>query len=610
MTLFFEELKRRNVFRVGAIYVVTGWLLIQVAETIFPLFDYGDTPTRILVVVLAIGFVPALVLAWVFELTPDGLKRDADVDRSQSVAPQTGKQLDRLIMVVLALGIAYFAFDKFVLDPARDVELAESARQEGRSQALVKSYGANSIAVLAFDDMSPGGDQEYLSDGIAEELLNLLARIPELRVISRSSAFSFKGKGIALPEIAKQLNVAHILEGSVRKAGNRIRITAQLIDAHSDTHIWSESYDRELEDIFAIQDEIAAALVEKLEITLLKPAPLATRTDPEAYALYLQALYAWRGRSTEGHAEALALLQKAVVLDPSYANAWGLMSVIYAGEEKVRLMPLEEAAPLARRAARTALELDPANGIAHGTIAALALYVDRDLAAAARHAEAALASGRHDPETINNAGWIAKNLGRLDLAARIWEYGVSMDPNHVSHYWQLGVVNMYQERYEAAIDRLRTAIRLDPDYAKSYGILALELFSAGEIEEAWQVLEKEPWVAMRLMEEVIFHEAAGEREQSDQAMNALLHEARPGTVWVMFGYVFRGENEAALDWLEGNVDHIAIGWLAETLNLPALAEIQEHPRFQRVLHQMGISKEQLAAIPFNVKFDEHGRIVQ
>ena len=255
---FLKELKRRNVLRVGAAYVVGSWLLIQVAETIFPLFGYGDTPARMVVIVLAIAFIPSLIFSWAFEITPEGLKRDADVDRDLSVIQTTGKKLDRIILVVLALALAYFAFDKFVLDPARDaVELAtatQEAHQEGRSEALVDSYGDKSIAVLPFVNMSSDPEQEYFSDGISEELLNLLAKIPELRVISRSSSFAFKGGKIDIPTVAKKLNVAHVLEGSVRKAGNQVRITAQLIDARTDTHLWSETYDRELANIFAVQD--------------------------------------------------------------------------------------------------------------------------------------------------------------------------------------------------------------------------------------------------------------------------------------------------------------------------------------------------------------------
>jgi TolB-like protein len=299
---FYHELKRRNVFRVGAAYIVAAWLLIQVAETIFPLFGFGDAPARITVILLAIGFPLFLLFSWVFELTPEGLKKEKDIDRTVSVTRKTGKQLDRVIILLLALGLGYFAFDKFVLDPARDAVLVEETAQQTRSDVLVESYGDKSIAVLPFVNMSDDARNEYFSDGISEELLNLLAQIPELRVISRSSSFSFKGKDIAIPEVAKQLNVAHVLEGSVRKAGNRVRITAQLIDGRSDTHLWSDTYDRELDDIFAVQDEIAAAISVALKIKLKLVAgemmqPEAIKTaNTDAYVAYLQGRELIRGR--------------------------------------------------------------------------------------------------------------------------------------------------------------------------------------------------------------------------------------------------------------------------------------------------------------------------
>jgi hypothetical protein len=212
----FAELRRRNVFRVGAAYLVGAWLVIQVVETIFPAFGFGDAAVRIGVTVLAIGLVPVLVFAWAFEITPEGLKLEKDVDRSRSITAQTGKKLDRLIMVALALALGFFAFDKFVLSGSREASIAESARQEGRAEALLESYGDKSIVVLPFADMSPGKDQGYLSDGIAEELLNLLARVPDLRVISRTSAFAFKNKDLEVSDIAERLHVAHALEGSIR----------------------------------------------------------------------------------------------------------------------------------------------------------------------------------------------------------------------------------------------------------------------------------------------------------------------------------------------------------------------------------------------------------
>ena len=304
----FSELKRRNVLRVAVAYLAVAWLLIQIVETLFPVFGLSDALIRLVVILLAIGFPLTLIFSWLYELTPEGLKLERDVDRSRSVAHHTGKKLDRAIIVVLALSLGYFALDKFVLDPARDAIREESVAQQARSEALVESYGDKSIAVLPFVNMSSDAEQEYFSDGISEELLNLLAKIPELRVISRSSSFSYKGKEVSIPIVAEQLNVAHILEGSVRKTGNRVRITAQLIEARSDTHLWSETYDRTLDDIFATQDEIAAEVVEQLKVTLLSnDAPKVRQTDPAAYALFLQARHIRLQGSGEAYEKARQL---------------------------------------------------------------------------------------------------------------------------------------------------------------------------------------------------------------------------------------------------------------------------------------------------------------
>ena len=306
--------------------------MIQVAQTVFPAFGLGATAVRLVIVVLVIGLLPVLIFAWAFEITPEGLKRESEVDRSQSITPQTGKKLDRVIMGVLALALGYFAVDKFVLAPQREQAATEAARAEGRTESLVKSYGDKSIAVLPFVNMSSDKDQEYFSDGISEELLNLLAKIPKLRVISRSSAFSYKGKDVKLAQVAKELNVAHILEGSVRKAGNKVRITAQLIEARSDTHLWSNTWDRELDDIFAVQDEIAAAVVEQLKITLLGEAPKAKEVNPEAYALFLQGRQLRRQSTPEAFEQAIALFQQALAIDPNYAAAWEQLAGVYINQ--------------------------------------------------------------------------------------------------------------------------------------------------------------------------------------------------------------------------------------------------------------------------------------
>src|SRR5262245_45890832 len=271
-TSFFGELKRRNVIRAAVLYAGAAWALAQGIAQLGPSLGMPEWGTRWFIVAACIGFPFWLAFAWFYEFTPEGLKRESEVDRSESITHHTGRKLDFAIIGILALAVVLLLTDRFVMHRGANVPVS-----------------AQSIAVLPFVDMSPNKDQEYFSDGIAEELLNLLAKIEQLRVISRSSAFSFKGKDIELPEIAKRLNVAHILEGSVRMAGNQVRITAQLIDARSDRHLWSETYDRPLDNIFAVQDEIAAAVVEQLKVKLLGAAPKAKVTEPKAYALVLQA---------------------------------------------------------------------------------------------------------------------------------------------------------------------------------------------------------------------------------------------------------------------------------------------------------------------------------
>jgi len=436
---FFAELRRRNVFRVGAAYVVTAWLLIQVAETIFPLFGFDETPARVVVIALAVGFLPALVFAWAFEITPEGLKRESEFARDPSISPQTGKKLDRIIMVVLALALGYFAFDKFVLAPERETaeqeqqaeQLAtatEEARREGRIEALVDSYGDKSIAVLPFVNMSDDPGNEYFSDGISEELLNLLAQIPELRVISRSSAFSYKGKDVKLSQVAMDLDVDHILEGSVRKSGNRVRITVQLIEARSDTHLWSETYDRTLDDIFAVQDEISGEVVSQLKVKLLGDRPQVAETDPKAYTLYLQARDLINHQGDDTIAEAQALLEAALAIDPEYVPAINEMSRSYIVMDTPDEATMEHARQRVRELTQRALSIDPDNGFA--TI--MAGWPDggavNNLEVVAQHLQRGLELNPTDLDSLRVAGIVYTWVGRPERAVTILSYVTARDP--------------------------------------------------------------------------------------------------------------------------------------------------------------------------------------
>jgi TolB-like protein/Tfp pilus assembly protein PilF len=328
---WFSELRNRNVFRVVAAYIVAAWLVIQVAETILPAFGFGDAAVRAAVIVLVIGLIPVTIFSWLFELTPDGLKREGAVDHSHPSAVRGVKRLDRAIIVILTLAVGFFAFDKFVLEPVRQSELELATAERVRSETLTESFGDNSIAVLPFVNMSDDADNEYFSDGMSEEILNLLARVKRLRVISQSSSFSFKGKQFTIPEVARQLNVTFVLEGSVRKFGQQVRITAQLIDARSDSHMWSETYDRTLEDVFAVQDEISAAIVGELKSRLgddIGTAPKASGTSvAAAHDAYLRGRYLLGQRRPGTKAAAVAEFESAISLDPTFAQAQAQLAI-------------------------------------------------------------------------------------------------------------------------------------------------------------------------------------------------------------------------------------------------------------------------------------------
>ena len=456
---FLNELKRRNVLRVGTAYIVSSWLLIQVSETIFPLFGYGDTPARLIVIVLAIAFIPSLIFSWVFEITPEGLKKDADVVRDQSITHVTGKKLDRIILVVLALALAYFAFDKFVLDPTRDAELVEETTQKVRSDVLVESYGDKSIAVLPFVNMSSDPEQEYFSDGISEELLNLLSKIPKMRVISRSSAFSFKGKELDIRTIATQLNVAYILEGSVRKDDNQVRITAQLIEARSDTHLWSETYDRELVNIFKVQDEISVAIIGALKERLgleIEAAPLRmAATNTEAHDAYLRGRYLVVQRTPATIEGAVREFEKAITLDPNYALAHAELAIAtsvlsyYSDQDK------------------------------NDTIVQPQLYVERALALDPKLAEAHAAKGLL---LMQRNAW-----GEAVIAL---EQAIQINPSYsLVHTWMRNTL-VELGRYEDAFSTNEKALILDPLSKPAISNYLQDLIATNRLGDADWELEK------------------------------------------------------------------------------------------------------------------------
>jgi TolB-like protein/cytochrome c-type biogenesis protein CcmH/NrfG len=595
---FVEELKRRNVLRVGLAYVAVSWLLIQVADTIFPAYGLPASKLTILITILGIGFIPAVVLAWVFELTPEGLKKDSDVDRSASIAPATGKKLDRAIIVVLMFALGYFAVDKFVLDPTRDIELIEEATQQGRTQALVDSYGEKSIAVLPFVNMSSDPEQAYFSDGISEELLNLLAKIRELRVISRSSAFSYKGKDIDIPTVAKELNVAHVLEGSVRKSGNKIRITVQLIDARTDTHLWSETYDRTLDDVFVIQDEIAAEVVARLKIELLGSAPVAKKVNPQAFAFYLKARRILDDHNDNAHIiEAESLIEQALELDPDYIPALSELARVYIWGGGAKQLTKEEGKQLARDIVARIEAIDPDDGNSDAWLAWWAFYDDFDFVAGARHLQRALMLNPTDVEYLRDSVPMVMTLGYLDEAVAMAEYVVANDPLCTRCQYYLARAYRLAGRLDEAEAAIRAALILvDPGQYPLDRDLGRVLALKGDPQAALEAFEK----AESLQGIAVAMHDLG-RQAEFEATFSELHEKFgsefPGEVAYVYAWI--GDADAAFEWLdkEFRVNRVA---LSREVRYPVFSGLHDDPRWPALLQDLGMSPEQLAAIDFKV----------
>ena len=408
-----SELRRRNVFRMALLYLGAAWLIMQVADL---LIDRGPLPESIgpiALAVLAIGFPIALVISWFYELTPEGIGLDTNTDEelAESATGFTGRRVDFVIIALLAAAVLVFSYDKW--------SLPEPPQQ--------------SIAVLPFINMSADADNEYFSDGISEELLNVLVKVSTLHVASRTSAFAYKGKDLPLSQIARELNVENILEGSVRKTGNRVRITAQLINANSDKHIWSEIYERELIDIFDIQEEISNNIVDALKVALnigdaaaLKRAQRPTE-NAEAYELYMQGRYAWRLRHEDNILRSIDLFEQAIALDPNFARAYEALASSWAVITVWSAVSRKEALPHFRSNSEKALRLDPSLAEARSTLAE-ALTLVGDWAEALAQFELAIESEPRNPIPHKVFAEILLGMGYWKLALEEILVAYGLDP--------------------------------------------------------------------------------------------------------------------------------------------------------------------------------------
>ncbi|HET7064512.1 MAG TPA: tetratricopeptide repeat protein [Rudaea sp.] len=622
----FEELKRRNVIRMAGLYVVGAWLITQVAGTVLPMFGAPDWIGRSIVALLAIGFVPTLLFSWIYELTPEGLKRESAVDRSASITSVTGRRIDRSITVMLVLALAYFIVDKFVLAPGRNAREIASAVDQANVASAAKgpasSAGAAStsaaaagtaaapsipsidqdpsIAVLPLQDLSQAKDQEYFSDGITEELLDLLAKVPKLRVIARTSSFSYKGKDTPIAEIARALHVAAVLEGSVRKSGEKVRITVQLIRASDSSHLWSETYDRKLDDIFKVQDDIAAAVVDKLRITLLGAVPTAKPVDPRIYPLILQANALAAQNNAAGNKQALALCEQALAVVPGEVRAWDVKALLYFSQTAASELSTEEGVPLIRAAVERALALDPNDAAAHSVAGRVADVYDGDFVSAAAHYQRALSLDPTSSDALYNIAVFLASTGKVDAGITVMRYLVAHDPASARVHYRLGDLLSRARHNDEAITSLRAALALSPQYNGAHNVISASLLAKGDAAGALVEAEAESSETWRAISLPLAYYAVGRKAEADAALSALIAKLEKDASYnIAYIYAFRGEADRAFEWLDKAVQY-KDGGLSEIVYESLFDKIRSDPRWLPLLRKIGRSPEQLAKIEFEV----------
>ncbi len=451
--------------------------------------------------------------------------------------------------------------------------------------------------MLPFVNLSDDPTNVYFSEGLSEELLNLLAAIPELRVTARTSSFSFRGKDLDIPAIGRSLNVANVLEGSVRKSGNRLRITVQLIDVDNGFHLWSETYDRDMDDIFAVQDEIAQAVVGALRVSMLGEPPRARQTDPEAFSAFLYALHFYQQRSRDGYDKAVDYSQRALAIDPDYAPAWNLLGATYSNQALTGQLPYREANEQALAAVEKALEIDPNYAFAYSARAWVAMQYERDYAASAEYFRQALALSPDNPVILSNAAVLAGKLGRVDEAIDLTRRSLALNPISTVGHSNLSDQLARAGRFDDAIDAARKAVELAPQNVSARVNLAAAYLLSGQPQDAIEEIGKTDWALYRLFVQSIAYARLDRSDESNQAVTTMTDQFADDRAYLIASvYASKDDPDAAFEWLYRAADdnQRTSGIRSD----PFLKSLHDDPRWNPLLARFGLSDEQVAAIEF------------
>ena len=588
---FFAELKRRNVIRMAGLYLVGAWLLTQVTSTVLPMFGAPEWLPRSIVILLAIGFVPTLIFSWVFELTPEGLKRDEEVKPKQSIAPQTARRMDRMIIVVLLVALGYFAFDKFVLNQHRETP--------GSSTSAKAAANERSVAVLAFANLSDDKGSEYFSDGISEELLTVLQKIPGLHVAARTSAFSFKGKNATAQEIGEKLGVANLVEGSM------VRITARLSRAATGEQLWSENYTRDLKDVFAVQSELAQTILVQLRGKLggagaaeqIKAAVRSGTTNPEAYEQYLQGRYYLNRFSIEDFEKAIAFLKRACELDPNFPLGWATLSRAWAlhtgWTDRLTREQFNAGLGQASDAADRALKLDPELPEALNARFEIQFSYDFDWKGGAETIRRAQVLAPSDPAILKSAAVVAAMFGDYDRGIDLARQAVALDPVNPEIRVYLGIALLQARRTAESRSEYERVAELNPATPWAFAGKGMADLYEGKNAEALAAVERETGEFARLVVSAVALWNLNRKEESDAALARMIKDdADIGAFQIAEIYSGRGDKDQAFAWLDRARRQQDAG-LAYYPNDPLLDTLHSDPRWATFQHAMGWARDQL-----------------
>jgi adenylate cyclase len=579
---FFAELKRRNVYKVAVAYAVVGWLLVQVATQVFPFFEIPNWAVRLVVLAIVIGFPIALVIAWAFELTPQGLKRTEDVDLAASARQPRKRAWIVVVIIAGAMSLGLFFLGR----------ITAPSKQSGANEVSSKS-----IAVLPFVNMSADKNDEYLSDGMTEELINVLSKVPGLRVPGRTSCFAFKGKNEEdiFRKVGDQLHVGTVLEGSVRKAGDKLRVTAQLINVTDGYHLWSKDYDGDVKNILNFQSNVAEQVVQALQVKLggdekriLTKKPTE---NPEAHRLYLLGRYEFGKYTQAGWNNAIRYYEEALKLDPDYALAYCGLADNYAYMGSV-VMPEKEANEKVKEFAQKALELDPDLAEARMSFA-LALVSAYDWRNGLKEFDRALELNPNLAFAYELQAWTLNGLGRFDEAIAKTRKAVELDPLNPFFQMSLSFYQYWAGRYDDAIAQARKTLEMDPNSTIARVLLGLSFLKKGDTAGAIAELQKtkapDPgaWYQGFLG---YAYAISGDRAKAEQALRELEELAKrqyvSPTAFVTI-YLGLGEKEKALDWLEkAYEEQDSACWY---LKIDQIYDgVRNEPRFQAILKKIGL----------------------